>query len=80
MQASIAHLTSNIGDTVNTVLNMANLKPEQVDTVFFTGGSSGVRGLRQQIASIVPNATKVEGDLFGSIGSGLGLDAARRFA
>ena len=80
LQASIAHLTSNIGDTVNTVLNMANLKPEQVDTVFFTGGSSGVRGLRQQIASIVPNATKVEGDLFGSIGSGLGLDAARRFA
>ncbi|MFZ6641014.1 Hsp70 family protein [Undibacterium sp. TC4M20W] len=80
LQASIAHLTSNIGDTVNTVLNMANLKPEQVDTVFFTGGSSGVRGLRQQIASIVPTATKVEGDLFGSIGSGLGLDAARRFA
>ncbi|PXX44827.1 Hsp70 family protein [Undibacterium pigrum] len=80
LQTSIAHLTSNIGDTVKTVLNMANIKPEQVDTVFFTGGSSGVRGLRQQIASIVPTATKVEGDLFGSIGAGLGLDAARRFA
>ena len=80
LQTSIAHLTSSIGDTVKTVLNMANIKPEQVDTVFFTGGSSGVRGLRQQIASIVPTATKVEGDLFGSIGAGLGLDAARRFA
>lgn len=80
LQTSIAHLTSNIGNTVKTVLNMANIKPEQVDTVFFTGGSSGVRGLRQQIASIVPTATKVEGDLFGSIGAGLGLDAARRFA
>lgn len=80
LQTSIAHLTSTIGDTVKTVLNMANIKPEQVDTVFFTGGSSGVRGLRQQIASIVPTATKVEGDLFGSIGAGLGLDAARRFA
>ncbi|MDP1978830.1 Hsp70 family protein [Undibacterium sp.] len=80
LQTSIAHLTSSIGDTVKTVLNMANIKPEQVDTVFFTGGSSGVRGLRQQISSIVPTATKVEGDLFGSIGAGLGLDAARRFA
>ena len=80
MQASIAHLTSQIGDAVKTVLAIAEVKPEQVDTVFFTGGSSGVRGLRQQIASIVPGAAKVEGDLFGSIGAGLGMDASRRFA
>ncbi len=80
LQAAINHLTIQIGDTVNTVLQAAQVKPEQVDTVFFTGGSSGVRGLRQQIASIVPSARKVEGDLFGSIGAGLGLDAARRFA
>jgi hypothetical chaperone protein len=48
--------------------------------VFFTGGSSGVRGLRQRIGAMVPDAKKVEGDLFGSIGAGLGLDAHRRFA
>jgi len=29
---------------------------------------------------MIPDARYVEGDLFGSIGSGLGLDAARRFA
>lgn len=79
-QDSIAHLTGNIGDTVKTVLRAAGIRPEQVDTVFFTGGSSGVRGLRQQIADIVPLARQVEGDLFGSIGAGLGLDACRRFA
>ncbi|MFZ6768883.1 Hsp70 family protein [Undibacterium sp. Di26W] len=80
LQTAISQLTIQIGDTVNTVLQAAQVRPDQVDTVFFTGGSSGVRGLRQQIASIVPTARKVEGDLFGSIGSGLGLDAARRFA
>ncbi|MBC3920922.1 Hsp70 family protein [Undibacterium sp. CY18W] len=80
LQTAISHLTIQIGDTVNSVLQAAQVRPEQVDTVFFTGGSSGVRGLRQQIASIVPTARKVEGDLFGSIGAGLGLDAARRFA
>ncbi|MFZ6723268.1 Hsp70 family protein [Undibacterium sp. Ji49W] len=80
LQTAISQLTIQIGDTVNSVLQAAQVRPEQVDTVFFTGGSSGVRGLRQQIASIVPTARKVEGDLFGSIGSGLGLDAARRFA
>jgi hypothetical chaperone protein len=35
--------------------------------------------LRERIAALAPQARKVEGDLFGSIGSGLALDAARRF-
>jgi len=47
--------------------------------VFFTGGSSGVRMLRERIAALVPGARKVEGDLFGSIGAGLALDAVRKF-
>jgi hypothetical chaperone protein len=35
--------------------------------------------LREKIAGLVPNARRVEGDLFGSIGFGLGLDAERKF-
>jgi hypothetical chaperone protein len=50
-----------------------------VDTVFFTGGSSGVRMLRERIGALLPAARKVEGDLFGSIGAGLALDAVRKF-
>ncbi|MBC3809838.1 Hsp70 family protein [Undibacterium aquatile] len=80
LQSAIGHLSRDIAQAVAKVLQQAGIHPDQVDTVFFTGGSSGVRGLRQQIAAIVPNARKVEGDLFGSIGAGLGLDAARRFA
>ena len=80
LQSAIGHLSRDIAQAVSKVLQQAGIRPDQVDTVFFTGGSSGVRGLRQQIAAIVPDARKVEGDLFGSIGAGLGLDAARRFA
>ena len=80
LQQAIAHLSDEIGHAVSHVLQTAGVRPEQVDTVFFTGGSSGVRSLRQKIAAIVPDARQVEGDLFGSIGAGLGLDAARRFA
>lgn len=80
LQSAIGHLSRDIAQAVSKVLQQAGIRPDQVDTVFFTGGSSGVRGLRQQIAAIVPDARKVEGDLFGSIGTGLGLDAARRFA
>jgi hypothetical chaperone protein len=77
--AAISHLASNVGDTVARLLRDAGVAADAVDTVFFTGGSSGVPLLRQNIAALVPNARRVEGDLFGSIGAGLGLDAERRF-
>ena len=80
LQSAIGHLSVSIANAVSAVIQDAGIRPDQVDTVFFTGGSSGVRGLREQIAAIVPHARKVEGDLFGSIGAGLGLAAARRFA
>jgi hypothetical chaperone protein len=77
--ASIAGLIDSVGATVQRLLDEAGVAPERVDTVFFTGGSSGVGLLRERIAAIVPDARRVEGDLFGSIGSGLAIDAARRF-
>jgi len=65
---------------VTQLLADAGVQPEQVDTIFFTGGSSGVRLLREKIAALVPGARRVEGDLFGSIGAGLARDALRKFA
>jgi hypothetical chaperone protein len=76
---SIAGLVDNVGATVRRLLGDAGVAPERVDTVFFTGGSSGVASLRERIAAIVPDARRVEGDLFGSIGAGLAIDAARKF-
>ena len=52
---------------------------EQVDTVFFTGGSSGIPALRQSVAAMLPNANHVEGNIFGSIGSGLAIEAKKRY-
>jgi hypothetical chaperone protein len=78
-EAAIADLVDQVGATVQRLLAEAGVAAEQVDTVFFTGGSSGVASLRQRIAAIVPDARRVEGDLFGSIGAGLAIDAARKF-
>lgn len=78
-QSSISHLMEQIAVTIQKVLDDAGVTAADIDTVFFTGGSSGVRGLRERIAAMVPDAKRVEGDLFGSIGAGLGLDAHRRF-
>jgi hypothetical chaperone protein len=77
---AIGGLVDGIGAAVQRLLDEAGVAPEKVDTVFFTGGSSGVALLRERIAAIVPGARRVEGDLFGSIGAGLAIDAARKFS
>jgi hypothetical chaperone protein len=78
--ASIDHLVVSVEQTVSTLLADAGVKAGDIDSVFFTGGSSGVHLLRQRIAALVPQARQVEGDLFGSIGAGLALDAVRKFS
>ena len=77
--AAIGHLIDSVDQTVLKLLADAGVAAGAVDTVFFTGGSSGVIALRERIGALLPAARKVEGDLFGSIGSGLAIDAARKF-
>ncbi len=76
---AIVALVARIGETVNKLLRDACVTADQVDTVFFTGGSSGVPLLRQSVGELLPKAQRVEGDLFGSIGAGLAIEAARKF-
>jgi hypothetical chaperone protein len=78
-EEAAAGLIDQVGATVHTLLAQAGVAPDRVDTVFFTGGSSGIPALRARIAAALPDAQAIDGDLFGSIGSGLALDAARRF-
>lgn len=61
------------------VLTQAGLRPEDVATVFMTGGSSRLPVLRAGVAEALPGARMAEGDLLGSVGTGLAVDARRRF-
>lgn len=72
-------LVDKVESTVSALLPRAGIAAERIDTVFFTGGSSGIPALRQRIAALLPRARSVAGDLFGSIGAGLAVDAARRY-
>lgn len=79
LDEAIAPLVERVEHNVKELLAQAGVAAGQIDTVFFTGGSSGVPLLRQRIQHALPNARSVEGDLFGSIGAGLAVEAARRF-
>lgn len=76
---AISELVGTVSRTVMALLKDAGVNGDDIDTVFFTGGSSGVPLLREQISALLPQARSVEGDRFGSIGAGLALDAVRKF-
>ena len=76
---AINMLVNRVEATISRLLLDAGVTAAGVDTVFFTGGSSGVPLLRDRIAAVLGGARAVEGDRFGSIGAGLALDAQRRF-
>lgn len=80
LDAAIAPLFNQLNQTISHAIANAGVGYAQIDTVFFTGGASGIRGLREDLRRLLPNATMVQGDVFGSIGAGLAWDAQRRFA
>jgi hypothetical chaperone protein len=77
--AATETLIDKVESTVSAMMHDAGVAAAGIDTVFFTGGSSGIPRLRQRIAALLPQARSVEGDLFGSIGAGLAVEAARRY-
>nr|WP_322938742.1 Hsp70 family protein [Pseudomonas sp. s4] len=76
---AIEPLLERIRASLTQLLSDAGISADQVDTLFFTGGSSGVPALRQSVAAMLPNARSVEGNTFGSIGSGLAIEAKKRY-
>lgn len=78
--AATATLVGKVETTVTALLRDAGIQADAIDTILFTGGSSGIPRLRERIAALLPHARAVECDLFGSIGSGLAVEAARRYA
>ncbi len=78
-ETAVEPLVARIAATVDATLAAAGVAGERIDSIFFTGGSSGVPLLRRRIAQLLPSARAVEGDLFGSIGAGLAVEALRRY-
>ncbi|WP_447651975.1 Hsp70 family protein [Pseudomonas abietaniphila] len=78
-ESSIDALLERVRASVTRLLSDAGVGVTDVDTVFFTGGSSGIPALRNSVAAMLPKARHVEGNIFGSIGSGLAIEAKKRY-
>jgi hypothetical chaperone protein len=71
--------TTRLIETIDRCCRIAAVTPDRIDSVFLTGGSTGIPAVRSRILAHVPKARPVSGDMFGSVGLGLAIDAARRF-
>lgn len=78
-EGAIGPLLERVRGSITELLSSADVDPARVDTVFFTGGSSGVPALRQSVAAMLPNARHIDGDRFGGIGNGLAIEAMKRY-
>lgn len=74
-----APLADRIGALVRDCLAVAGVGAGDVDAVFMTGGSTRLPTVRRAILAAVPGARVVDGDTFGSVGTGLAIEAARRY-
>ena len=76
LDADIERIVAAARETVR----QAGLKPQAIDALYFTGGSTGLQALTQRLQAAFPHAAGVRGDRLASVATGLGLHAARLFA
>jgi len=71
--------TTRLLQAIDRCCQAAGVQPAEIDSIFLTGGSTGIPAVRDRILAHLPKARPVPGDMFGSVGLGLAIDAAKRF-
>jgi hypothetical chaperone protein len=79
LTASIENGVAQIVTTGVQAVHAAGLSEEQISTVYFTGGSTGIRLLRELTIRAFPKAKVALGEKFSSVARGLGLHAVKSF-
>lgn len=79
-EETVATAVQRLTMALAQVMMQAGVAPMQIGTVFMTGGSASLPILRRTVEMCLPGVKIATGDMFGSVGEGLALDAARRFA
>ncbi|WP_067334801.1 Hsp70 family protein [Stappia indica] len=76
---AISQAVAGVEGALSGCLEQAGVAAEDISSVFLTGGSASVPFVRERLTGLLPGARVVQGDVFGSVGAGLALDAARKY-
>jgi len=77
MQATLADLTSKVRAAAQDTLDMADLRPDQIDTIVYVGGSSLMSTITQAMESLFPDARQERTNAFTAVADGLAIAASR---
>ncbi|SFN81404.1 hypothetical chaperone protein [Mesorhizobium sp. NFR06] len=80
LDKTISGHIERVAATVKRTIAEAGVAASAITAVFLTGGSTAIPLAKREILSLVPQASVIEGDMFGSVGLGLALDAQRKYA
>lgn len=79
LKESLQRDIDRIFSTLQETLTQAGLTRQNIDTVFTTGGSTALPMVQACVHSAFPNAQKIAGDLYNSVGKGLLVEAQLRY-
>jgi hypothetical chaperone protein len=79
LDQAIGPAIERIEQAILMTLKDAGVGATEINAVFLTGGSSMVPAVRELIKFHFNETKIIDGDMFGSVGRGLGIDASRRF-
>ena len=79
LSQSIAAMIEQLRAALTETLRLAHIEDGDVQVIFLTGGSTALPMLRDSLTALLPQAKVVAGDMFGSVGKGLAIDAQQRF-
>ena len=76
---AIEHDLARIVEAARETVRLAGMRVDQVQCLYFTGGSTGLQSLVDRISAVFPAALSVRGDRFASVAHGLGVHARAVF-
>ncbi len=76
---SVSGLIARLRVTCLETMELADVEVEQIDAVFLTGGTTQIPVVHQMLEQLFPTSRFVKGDVFGSVGLGLAIEAERSF-
>jgi hypothetical chaperone protein len=79
LQQALQSDIDKIFKALDETLTQAGLARQSIDTVFTTGGSTALPIVKQCIERYFPQAQRIAGDLYNSVGSGLLKEAIKRY-
>ena len=78
-EQSMTRDIENISKSVNECITQAQIKPNDVQMIILTGGSTEIPLIQQKMTEHFPNAELSQENKLSSVGLGLAYDSRRRF-